>query len=101
MNVHVAEQQELDVPFAAPWSHDSPGSTKPSPHTPALKLAMAAAQLRDGFSVPVAEYVPVMLTIRYSGSMVQRLAGASAMRWPMFTPALVAVAVFVPLSPAA
>src|SRR5206468_4191332 len=30
---------------AAPWSHDSPGSTKPSPHTPALKVAMAAAQL--------------------------------------------------------
>jgi len=53
-NVHVAVQQEPDWPFWAPRSHCSPASTWPSPHA-ALKVAMDAAQLRDGFNVPSAE----------------------------------------------
>src|SRR5436309_1837528 len=50
-NVHVAVQQEPDWPFWAPRSHCSPASTWPSPHA-ALKVAMEAAQGRDGLSVP-------------------------------------------------
>src|SRR5206468_2303037 len=53
-NVHVAVQQEPDWPFWAPRSHCSPASTWPSPHA-ALKVAMEAAQGRDGLSVPPAE----------------------------------------------
>ena len=63
---------------------------------------MAAAQLRDGLSVTSAEYAPVALTMRYSGLMVLvEVAGASATRCPMLTAAFVAVAVLVPLEPAA
>ena len=53
--VQLVVQQKPVTPLFAPRSHDSPGSTNPSPHTPALKVAMAAAQLRDGLSVPSAE----------------------------------------------
>src|SRR5438876_986814 len=53
-NVHDDVQQEPDWPFCAPRSHCSPESTWPSPHA-ALKVAMDAAQLRDGLSVPSAE----------------------------------------------
>jgi len=99
--VQLAVQQEPVAPLFTPRSHDSPGSTNPSPHTPALNVAMAAAQLRDGLSVPSAEYAPVALTRRYSGLMVLVGAGASATRCPMLTAALDAVATFVPLAPAA
>ena len=53
-NVHVAVQQEPDWPFWAPRSHCSPESTWPSPQA-ARKVAMDAAQLRDGFNMPPAE----------------------------------------------
>src|SRR5207253_2661546 len=99
--VQLVVQQEPAAPLFAPRSHDSPGSTNPSPHTPALNVAMAAAQLRDGLSVPSAEYAPVALTMRYSELMVLVAAGASATRCPMLTAEFVAVATFVPLAPAA
>src|SRR5882724_10737016 len=83
-NVHDDVQQDPDWPFCAPRSHCSPESTWPSPHA-ALKVAMDAAQLRDGLSVPSAEYVPVALTILYSGSIVtaEGVEGVSATSWPM------------------